>query len=284
MNPGGPGGSGVDLVEGVGGGLPDELRARFDIVGFDPRGVGRSRPLACWTRREYDSAFRATRVLRRPSLIAALRRARSFTRACERRSRALLPYIGTAYVVRDMDLLRAAVGDEKLTYFGYSFGTAFRTVYANLFPQRVRALTLDGSYDPVAYARDPYKYDRGQYVALEASRSRFLAWCSKHAKLCGFGKGRAAAAFDRLIARLEAHPRRVRTPEGAGTLGSAAALTRSPSRWTRGRSCGRRWAGRSPARRAAPRAASRPSPTPTPPNTPPTPRSSAPIAPSRAAG
>ena len=65
MNPGGPGGSGVDLVEGVGGGLPDELRARFDIVGFDPRGVGRSRPLACWTRREYDSAFRATRVLRR---------------------------------------------------------------------------------------------------------------------------------------------------------------------------------------------------------------------------
>jgi pimeloyl-ACP methyl ester carboxylesterase len=224
MNPGGPGGSGVDLVEAIGGGLPDALRARFDIVGFDPRGVARSSPIVCWTRREYDAAFRATKVQRGPDLSGALRRARSFTRACVRRSRALLPFIGTGYVARDMDLLRAAVGDDKLTYVGFSFGTYIGTVYANLFPARVRALTLDGSYDPVAYARRPYDYDRGQYVALEGSLSRFFAWCSRHARSCGFGKGRAAPAFDRLMARLEAHPRRVRTPDGVGTLDAAEAL------------------------------------------------------------
>ena len=121
-------------------------------------------------------------------------------------------HIGTAYVARDMDLLRAAVGDEKLTYFGYSFGTFIGTVYANLFPQRVRALTLDGSYDPVAYARNPYKYDRGQYsrwrhrfalpgLVLEARRSLRVR------------QGQGGGRLDRLIAAprgspsARAHPR-----------------------------------------------------------------------------
>ena len=210
INPGGPGGSGVDAAVDLAPLLPGALRDRFDIVGFDPRGVARSSEVACWTRREYDAAFAATRVVTGvPSLAQSLRTARGFVEGCRLRTGALLPYIGTEYVARDMDLLRAAVGDDRLTYLGLSYGTYIGTVYANLFPERVRALVLDGAYDPAAYRDRPYDYDRGQYVALEGALSRFLRWCSAHRRRCGFGGGRAFAAFDALMARLDADPQRV---------------------------------------------------------------------------
>jgi pimeloyl-ACP methyl ester carboxylesterase len=225
MNPGGPGGSGVDLAVGIMPELPQELRDRFDIVGFDPRGVARSDEVMCWNREEYDAAFAATQVLvGLPSLEEALGRARSFIDACVQRSGDLLPYIGTEYVARDMDLLRAAVGDDELTYFGFSFGTFIGTVYANLFPERVRALALDGAYNPVTYARRPYAYDRGQFVALERSLDHFLAWCSANPEPCGFGNGDAEGAFDQLIAELDANPVTVETPEGPGTVNAATVL------------------------------------------------------------
>ena len=169
INPGGPGGSGVDAAVDLAPLLPAALRDRFDVVGFDPRGVARSSEVACWTRREYDAAFAATQVVTGvPSLAQSLRTARGFVEACRLRSGALLPYVGTEFVARDMDLLRAAVGDERLTYLGLSYGTYIGTVYANLFPDRVRALVLDGAYDPAAYRDRPYDYDEGQYVALGA--------------------------------------------------------------------------------------------------------------------
>lgn len=106
MNPGGPGGSGVDLVFFIAPAMPPEIRERFDLVGFDPRGVAHSRQVECWTGAEYDAAFSARSLFPRPpSVSEALLRARSSVDACVQRSGDLLPYIGTEYVARDMDLL-----------------------------------------------------------------------------------------------------------------------------------------------------------------------------------
>lgn len=129
LNPGGPGGSGLDLAWGYAPLFPDELLERFDLVGFDPRGVGRSTAVDCG---DLDRSFRVVE------------------RDCIARSGTLLPYVGTQNAARDMEQLREALGDEQLTYLGFSYGTALGAVYADLFPDRVRALVLDGSVDPAA--------------------------------------------------------------------------------------------------------------------------------------
>lgn len=147
--------------------------------------------------------------------------AKQFDAACQARSGDLLPYIGTEYVARDMDLLRAAVGDEKLNYFGLSFGTFIGTVYANLFPTRIRAMSLDGAYDPEAYANNTYKYDYWQYVALERALNRFLTWCSDSPD-CAFGHGDPAAAYDALVSDLDDNP--VRDAHGK-VVANGATLT-----------------------------------------------------------
>ncbi|MCA1697086.1 MAG: alpha/beta hydrolase, partial [Actinobacteria bacterium] len=130
---------------------------------------------------------------------------RSSTPTCQTGSGDLLRYIGTEYVARDMDLLRAAVGDKKLNYFGVSFGTFIGTVYANLFPTRIRAMSLDGAYDPEAYANNTYKYDYWQYVALEEALGRFLDWCADSPD-CAFGHGDPVAAYDALVSDLDDNP------------------------------------------------------------------------------
>lgn len=129
LNPGGPGGSGVDLAWGYASLFPPDLLARFDLVGFDPRGVSRSTAVDCG---DLDRSFRVVE------------------RDCVARSGDLLPYVGTQNAARDMEQLRKALGDEQLTYLGFSYGTALGAVYANLFPDSVRALVLDGSVDPAA--------------------------------------------------------------------------------------------------------------------------------------
>jgi len=129
LNPGGPGGSGLDLAWGYAARFPAEVLERFDLVGFDPRGVGRSTAVDCG---DLERSFRVVE------------------RDCIARSGALLPYVGTSNAARDVEQLRKALGDEQLTYIGFSYGTALGAVYANLFPASVRALVLDGSVDPAA--------------------------------------------------------------------------------------------------------------------------------------
>jgi pimeloyl-ACP methyl ester carboxylesterase len=129
LNPGGPGASGVDLAWQEQSQFPRALRDRFDLVGFDPRGVGRSTPVDC------GDLARSFRVV---------------LRTCLQRSGDLLPYVGTQNAARDMEQLRKALGDEQLTYLGFSYGTALGAVYADLFPGSLRAAVLDGSVDPLA--------------------------------------------------------------------------------------------------------------------------------------
>jgi pimeloyl-ACP methyl ester carboxylesterase len=153
VNPGGPGGSGVEAVEGAREFLSQSVLDRFDIVGFDPRGTNNSTRVTCFS----TTSAQATVLngmgetfpnsAQQSSFIAA---SRKLAKACAGKS--LAASMSTAEVARDMDVLRRAVGDKLLTYLGFSYGSYLGVVYANLFPNRFRAITIDGVFDPVAWA------------------------------------------------------------------------------------------------------------------------------------
>jgi pimeloyl-ACP methyl ester carboxylesterase len=196
---GGPGSSGWEWVETFATSAPQEIRDRFDILGFDPRGVHRSQPVSCLD----GPAYRA-QWARSGTFGTAVRLAREWNAACLAHSGELLPHIGTESQARDLDLLRAAVGEKKLTYFGISYATYVGTVYASMFPRRTRALVLDSAYDPEKYADDPYAYDYGQFQAVEASMYRFLGWCAATPGECAFASGGPAPTAAGLAAKVRA--------------------------------------------------------------------------------
>ncbi|MET9813451.1 alpha/beta hydrolase [Streptomyces sp. NPDC006386] len=207
LQPGGPGNSGVDFVRNNYADLPADLRDSFDVFGYDVRGVARSSQVECWDDATYTKAIREAKGAPGPDAYDnAVRQGAAFDQACQDRAGALRPFVGTGYVARDIDLLRQALGEEQLTYYGRSFGSYIGTVYAAMFPERVRALVLDGAYDPERYANHPYAYDRPQYLALDGAMSRFLDWCEADQATCGFGDGDPRAAFEKLKADLDANP------------------------------------------------------------------------------
>ncbi len=156
VNPGGPGGSGVLFAADAPYFLSPSVLARFDVVGFDPRGINFSANVRCWTDLGAQGADIAGLRIPFPYSAAekraAVTSAKKFGRACATTGNALTSHMSTAQVARDMDVLRRAVGDRKLTYLGFSYGSYLGNVYANLFPDRVRAVTIDGVIDPVAWS------------------------------------------------------------------------------------------------------------------------------------
>ncbi|MFC7329486.1 alpha/beta fold hydrolase [Marinactinospora rubrisoli] len=177
VNPGGPGSPGRDWAAVTAGRLPDDLRDRYDVVGFDPRGTGASTPaIAC------DPAYFAPV---RPDTVPGdraeervlLDRAASYARACRRNSGELLDHMRTVDSARDMDAVRAALGVERISYLGYSYGSYLGGVYATLFPQRVDRLVLDSNVDP---GTPWYTANLAQSRALDAAADNFFAWVAEH--------------------------------------------------------------------------------------------------------
>jgi pimeloyl-ACP methyl ester carboxylesterase len=191
VNPGGPGGSGMLAAANLTGGFrpADDFTRRFDVVGFDPRGLGASEPLVtCVT----DDEFDRIRAAATPPDTAALDRlGAELAESCARHSApGLLAHMGTRDVARDMDVLRAALGEEKLTYFGLSYGTWLGTLYAEAFPGKVRAMVLDGAMDPT---EDALADATGLFNGFRGAFAAFAAWCARQAT-CAVGPDPRAAA------------------------------------------------------------------------------------------
>ncbi|SNS49516.1 alpha/beta hydrolase fold [Actinomadura meyerae] len=194
-NPGGPGGSGVDFVRQAARTFGSDLRRRFDIVGFDPRGVAASDPVICNTGPELDEFFATDASPDDQQETKALgAQSEKFAQRCKTKDASKLPYVGTLNAARDMDVLRAALGDEKLTYYGASYGTYLGAFYAEQFPKNVRALVLDGAVDPQLSSTDLLiEQAKGFETALRA----FADDCVKSGN-CPLG-----ATPDAVIARIE---------------------------------------------------------------------------------
>ncbi|MFE3250817.1 alpha/beta hydrolase [Streptomyces sp. NPDC059209] len=207
VNPGGPGGSAVDYLQGYAGiGYPAPVRARYDMVAVDPRGVSRSEPVECLTGKEMDAY---TQVDQTPddtaerNLLAASYK--KLAQGCAKRSADVLPHVSTIEAARDMDILRAALGDKKLSYVGASYGTFLGATYAELFPKRVGRLVLDGAMDPSLPAEE---MNRDQTAGFETAFSAFAADCVKQPD-CPLGTESAADAAQRMksfFTRLDTRP------------------------------------------------------------------------------
>src|SRR5205807_2248397 len=149
---------------------------RFDLIGFDPRGTGQSSPIRCLTGPQEDAFNALDSVLDDPiEKAAAIQADRDFAAGCQQMSGKVLPFVDTPSVARDMDRIRAALGDSKLTYLGFSYGTYIGEWYAHLFPTHIRALSLDGVVDPAVNANDSLL---GQLVGFEQNLRAFLADCA----------------------------------------------------------------------------------------------------------
>lgn len=203
INPGGPGGSAVDFLSSFAAGPGVQLNTRFDIVAFDPRGVGQSTPLNCHS--TIDKLISADPTPDDDAEWMSIDAdAKAFADECAMKYPKLLPHMGTRDVARDMDQVRAAVGDDKLSYFGYSYGTELGAVYAGLFPEKVRALVLDGALDLKLTALE---VGLEQADGFERALATFFDWCGGSASNCSWARGsQPKDAYLKLSAAIEAKP------------------------------------------------------------------------------
>ncbi|MCG8920480.1 alpha/beta hydrolase [Actinokineospora sp. PR83] len=201
LNPGGPGGSGYKLPQAMKNYLSPEVLSRFDLIGFDPRGVGRSSPVRCFTTQEDNDALNA-RISAIPLTEEQERSTNAaygdYGRACGQLGGPLLNHMSTEHVARDLELLRAGVGDAKLNFLGFSYGTLIGATYANLFPQNARAIVLDGNVDPLLRTTNGLEYDRQRTEGFELALDELLTQCdSAGPAACAFS-GDAKAKFTEL--------------------------------------------------------------------------------------
>ena len=215
INPGGPGESGVQAAAALVPTLPASIRERFDLVGFDPRGVASSTP-AVWCNSDADNdRLRADpQVDYSPAGVARIEKeTKDFVQRCvDKMGKEFLANVGTADVVKDLDAMRAALGDDKLTYLGYSYGTRIGASYAEAFPQNVRAMILDGAVDPNA---DPIEADIRQSAAFQKAFNDYAANCATD-PTCPLGTDPAKAVdvYRSMVDPLVERPAKTNDPRG----------------------------------------------------------------------
>jgi pimeloyl-ACP methyl ester carboxylesterase len=238
VNPGGPGGSGVDYAYNAEYVFDPDVLDRYDIVGFDPRGVNRSAPIECLTDEETDANYASdAKPDTEAELEKALADSKEFIEKCEN-SNEYLTHYSTAAAARDMDILRSALGDKKLNYFGKSYGTYLGTLYAQFFPDKVGRMILDGALDPnISILEQNISQAKGFDDALDA----FLADCAKQDD-CPLPKNKQEATLKIIalfeIAALNPLPRKTKVENDERTateslivLGTASALYDDADGW-----------------------------------------------------
>ena len=224
VNPGGPGFGGTSIAENAEAYLSERLLSVFDVVGWDPRGTGESTPAVdCID--DYDEYFTLDPTpandAQKQSLVNASSR---FAAECEKSNAAILPYISTNNSARDMDQIRQALGEEKISYFGFSYGSELGGTWATLFPNTVRAAVLDGASDPNA---DYVQAGLDQARGFDNEFSKFLTSCSNTPTCAFHNNGNARAAFVQLMSSLDDKPLVVspdRAPVNVAVLQTAVAM------------------------------------------------------------
>jgi pimeloyl-ACP methyl ester carboxylesterase len=229
VNPGGPGGSGTQLAMAAPFFLSQSVLDRFDIVGVDPRGIANSQNVKCFpTTRDQTLAMAGLNVafpVGRREEAAYTASAKAVGRACSTTGRPLTGAMSTAEVARDMDVLRRAVGDKKLSYLGFSYGTALGQYYANMFPDRVRAVVVDGVINPVTWVGDARTGNQIQDDRLRSADGAYKALvellrrCDKAGeKFCVFSAGDPVKNFDIIARKLRAKPLVITDGSGSITI------------------------------------------------------------------
>lgn len=203
VNPGGPGASGIEFAEQARFVFPPEVLERFDLIGFDPRGVGSSTPVICGDGDLLDRYNAADPAPPTPAAQAQVEAVvRELAEACEQDSGRLLPFITTEASARDMDLIRDALGEDTINYVGFSYGTYLGATYAELFPDRIRAFVLDAGYSRSLSSAEILE---GQAVGFERSIETFLEWCRPERCQLAAG-GDPSAALDEVLEDIRSSP------------------------------------------------------------------------------
>ena len=222
VNPGGPGASGFDFIrDSLDYGTTERLQSVFDVVGFDPRGVNHSTPVVCYTNPDDFTDFLFDILpgeYGSDEWLAAYADANAaFASACEKNTGALLEFVDTISAARDLDLLRAVLGDTKLNYLGYSYGTLLGATYADLYPEKTGRLVLDGALDPTTSSFD---VSATQAQGFESALRAFLKDCFRHDD-CPFSGSvdESMTSIRTLLDKLDASPIRV---EDGRELGSSS--------------------------------------------------------------
>lgn len=221
INPGGPGASGVDYARGARASLSGDLLDHYDVIGFDPRGVGESAPVKCVTDAQMDVFIAIDGSPNDDAEIKGLdTESRRFADGCESRSSELLPYLSTEDAARDMDVIRAVVGDERMTYLGKSYGTFLGATYAGLFPGRVGRMVLDGAIDPRVTGEE---MSLAQAEGFEQALRAFVADCVQQSN-CPVGPSveEGLADVTNLLDSVDAQP--LPTDQGRQVTQSLAVL------------------------------------------------------------
>ena len=197
VNPGGPGASAVDFVKDAYSTFPSAIRDRFDLVAFDPRGVGHTSPVRCLSTEQLDAYFHIDPFPDSPAEQSAIDEGnKKLAAGCLAKSGKVLPYASTAIVAQDLERVRIALKEPKLTYLGYSYGTSIGAAYLDRYPTHVRAMVLDGAIDP------SLTWDRllaGQARGFEVALNAFLNDCQRTG--CEFRKavkGNLFEEFDKI--------------------------------------------------------------------------------------